>query len=224
MIVVIAMGIWGGFYFSETRFLPIKAVVIQGDYDRIDQQAVKAVLLAALRENNFLTIKPNQVREQLLQVPWVGTASVAREWPAKLVVHLVEHDVVARWNKDQLMGSDGKLFAIKSERAYRHLPVLTGPEGQQLLVWEQYKMMNQVLSTTGLKISRLALSPRQAWNAELSNGMVLVLGRTDTMNKIQRATRLYTEVIGSRGDEVDYVDLRYANAIAVRWKAERNAL
>jgi cell division protein FtsQ len=224
LVIVGFVGVGSWFYFSETRILPIKTVVIQGDYDRIDQKAVKEVLLASLRESNFLTLKTSQVREQLLQVPWVASASVSRAWPAKLIVHLMEHDVVARWNEGKLLGSDGKLFVAKSEQAYSHLPVLRGQEGQQLLIWEQYKMMNQILASSGLKINQLALSPRQAWRAQLSNGVVLVLGRTDAVNKIQRATRLYTKVIGSRGDEVDYVDLRYANAIAVRWKAEGNAL
>jgi len=216
----LGMGSWA--YFSESRILPIKSVVIQGDYDRIDQIAVKKVLLPFLSQNNFLTIKTSQVREQLLQVPWVGSVSVSREWPGKLVVHLVERDVIARWNEGYVMGSDGTLFAVKTENTYRHLPLLRGPEGHQKLVWEQYKIMNQELASAGLKIAYLTLSPRQAWQAQLANGMVLVLGRTDTLSKIQRATRLYTSVIGSRGDEVDYVDLRYANAIAVRWKAERN--
>jgi cell division protein FtsQ len=136
------------------------------------------------------------------------------------VIHLTEHNVVARWNEQQLMGVDGKVFKMKTEQAYRHLPVLSGPEGQQLLMWEQYNRMNQELASTGLKITKLVLSPRQAWQLELANGVILILGRVDTLAKVQRAAQVYTKVIGSRGDEVESIDLRYTNAIAVRWKKQ----
>jgi cell division protein FtsQ len=220
VIMLSCFGIGGWLFFSESRLFPINSVVIRGDYGRIDQQAVKNILLSSLSQNNFLTIKTDQMREQLLQVPWVGTASVSRAWPAKLVVHLTERDVVARWNEQHLMGTDGKVFSMKTEQAYRHLPVLSGPEGQQVFIWEQYNAMNQALASTGLKISKLELSPRQAWHLQLTNGVILILGRSDTLTKVQRAAQVYTKVIGSRGDEVESVDLRYSNAIAVRWKKQ----
>jgi len=224
LAVLIAGGLWGWIHFSDIRILPIKSVVIQGDYDRIDKQAVQDILVSSLSESNFLTINTRQMQTQLLSVPWVASVSVSRVWPAKLVVHLVEHDVVARWNEKQVMSVDGKLFMVNNEQAYRHLPQLQGPEGQQLLVWEQYNKMQQALTSTGLKLTTLTLNARQAWNAQLSNGMILVLGRLDAVNKIRRAIQLYTNVIGSRSDEVDYVDLRYTNAVAVRWKPIRGIL
>jgi cell division protein FtsQ len=218
--ILVCLGIWGWLHFSEIRLFPINSVVINGNSGRIDQQEVKKVLLSFLSQNNFLTLRTGQMREQLLQVPWVGTASVSRAWPAKLVIYLTERDVVARWNEQYFMGADGKVFPVKTEQAYRHLPVLTGPEGQQVQVWQQYKMMNQAFAPTGLNITHLALSSRQAWRVQLANGVVLVLGRADPLAKVQRAAQMYTKVIGSRGDEVEYVDLRYTNAIAVRWKQQ----
>jgi cell division protein FtsQ len=218
LVALTASGLWGWFLVSDTNVLPIKSVVIQGTSERIDQQAVKRVLLIALKQNNFLTIKTDQVREQLLQIPWVGAAVVSREWPAKLVVRLDEQKVIARWNTEYLIGVDGSIIPMKVEQDYSHLPVLMGSEGQHQFVWKHYNQMNQALVSTGMKMAGLSLNSRHAWQAQLNNGVVLMLGRTDPLAKIHRAAKLYTKVIGSRGDEVEYVDLRYSNAIAVRWK------
>lgn len=216
--VLLFAAIWGWFKVSGVQFMPVKTVKITGKCSRLDPQLVQQTVRSVLNECNFLTLKTGQLQERLLEVPWVSSAKVVREWPAKLHIQLTEYDVVARWNGSSFLSSNGELLVAKIESALPEIPFLSGPESQRQFVWQQYKAMKTMLDPLGLRITHLAFSTRHAWRVRLENGLVLVLGRTDTLKRLKRIVGMYSQIIGSRSDQVDYIDLRYANAIAVRWK------
>lgn len=182
------------------------------------------VRLVAERQvrGTFFTVDLEQVRSSLEKLPWVREARVERRWPDTLVVSLVEHVPLARWNDDALVSEAGEVFvAAVSEK----LPRLSGPEGSSAEVIAAYRRHQATLAPLGLAIDELRLSPRRAWRIRLDNGVQLALGRERTDARMGRFVALYPRLFGARLGEDGAtvtpatpvaVDLRYPDGFALR--------
>jgi cell division protein FtsQ len=62
------------------------------------------------------------------------------------------------------------------------------------------------------------MSPYLSWDIELTNGMKMRLGYKDVLTRVSHFVKVYPKIVGERVSDVDYVDLRYPNGLAVRWK------
>ncbi|MCA1978052.1 MAG: cell division protein FtsQ/DivIB [Thiobacillus sp.] len=170
----------------------------------------------------FFTVDLERVRHSLEKLPWVREARVERRWPDTLVVSLVEHVPLARWNDNALVNGDGEVFvAAVSGR----LPRLDGPDGSSAEVVDAYRRFGALLAPLGMRIEELRLSPRRAWRMQLDSGMTLALGRERTEARLARFVELYPRLFGARqsdgGEAVAAitpaaVDLRYPDGFAVR--------
>lgn len=175
----------------------------------------------------FFTVDLERVRESLEKLPWVHSARVERRWPDTLVVSLVEHVPLARWNEDALVDGEGIVFvAAVSDR----LPRLSGPDDASVEVVAAYRSHAAALAPLGLRIEELSLSSRRAWRMRLDSGMKIALGRDETDARLARFVRLYPALFAARtpadgGDPAAVapvsVDLRYADGFAVRMPAGR---
>ena len=175
----------------------------------------------------FFTVDLDRVRASLEKLPWVREARVERRWPDTLVVSLVEHVPLARWNDTALVDADGAVFgAAVADR----LPHLAGPEGSSTEVVEAYARFDRILAPLGMRIDTLSLSPRLAWRIRLDSGMQLALGREDTDARLARFVSLYPRLFGPRNgadgqplpvEAPPAADLRYPDGFAVRMPGGR---
>jgi cell division protein FtsQ len=95
---------------------------------------------------------------------------------------------------------------------------LQGINAERNLVLNNYRHMSELIAGLGLSVRSLALSERQAWDLTLSNGIQVVLGKDNVYQRLQRFINVYPQVIGVRSSEVNYVDMRYPNGMAVSFK------
>lgn len=172
----------------------------------------------------FFTVDLERVRNSLEKLPWVREARVERRWPGTLVVSLVEHVPMARWNDNALVNDVGDVFVAA---VARRLPRLTGPENSSAEVVAAYRRHQAALAPLGMTIAELRLSPRRAWRIRLENGMTLALGREQTDARLARFVALYPRLFvaqaADRQNDVStgpvapvMVDLRYPDGFAVR--------
>ena len=152
---------------------PLRAVTLTGELVRVDAQAVQE-RLAGRVTGNFFGVNLDEVRRLVGEAAWVRHVEVRREWPDRLVVRIEEHRPLARWTGGRLVSEQGELFEGSSDAA---LPQLAGPPGSERDVTRRYLAMRERLAPIGLEPVQVTLSPRHAWQARLSNGLVLALGR-----------------------------------------------
>jgi cell division protein FtsQ len=143
---------------------------------------------------------------------------VRRDWPDRLVISFVEQEPVARWGKDALLNRYGEVFVPSKLPDEPALPLLSGPDGHERTVLEQYRRCSQTLSPLGLHIARIELNERRAWRIGLDNAVQLELGRVDTALRLQRFVRTFPEVFAGHLDALKSVDLRYSNGFSVYWQ------
>lgn len=171
----------------------------------------------------FFTVDLESVRNSLEKLPWVREARVERRWPDTLVVSLIEHVPLARWNDNALVNEAGEVFVAAADT---RLPRLSGPEDSSDEVVAAYRRHHAALAPLGMAIDELRLSPRRAWRLKLDNGMTLALGREQTDARLTRFVALYPRLFGAQvAASADAaaapmtpvtVDLRYPDGFAVR--------
>lgn len=220
LILFIAGLCWLGATIYNASQLPIQRVKIEGTFSHLSDSEISQAVLPFVQAG-FFSIDVSQLKQRLLQLPWMKHVSVLRVWPDMVIIHLTEQDAVAHWNNNRLLNAEGELFEAQGKTVSSNLPYLAGPDGQAPEILEQYHRMNEMLQHLGLHITRLDLSMRQAWTIDLDNGMKLKLGRVQPMQGLSRFISAYNNIFGSRGTSAEWVDLRYPNGMAVRWKKEK---
>lgn len=194
----------------------LKTLEVATPVAHVTEAQVRLVAERKVR-GTFFTVDLEQVRNSLEKLPWVREARVERRWPDTLVVSLVEHEPLARWNDDALMNVAGEVFVAALDA---RLPRLSGPEDSSAEVYAAYRRYQAALAPLGMTIGELALSPRRAWRIRLDNGLALALGREQADARLARFVALYPRIFAAQ-DGVPAVpplavDLRYPDGMALR--------
>lgn len=198
---------------------PVSKVRIENQWQQINDSEVQS-LLSTFMGNGFFDFDVEGVKEELEQHPWVLQASVKRVWPDTLALQLTEQVAIARWGDTQLLNQYGEIFEPAGVESLLTLPVLTGPDQLQREVMQQYQKLNQILFPSGLRLSGLSLSRRGSWGLVLNEGMDVVVGRNDVIEKTQRFVEFYDAQDPLQSSRFQSVDLRYGNGIAVKSKEQ----
>lgn len=202
--------------FHLSYYFPIKTVRVYG-VNRVNQEEVRN-LLFPLVNRGFFTINVEYIRDRLLQMPWLSDLYVKRVWPDQVEITMVERNPIASWNEASLLSEAGELFTPKKETYPANLPRFIGPNGKQIFMLQNFKDINRLLSPLRAKISYLELTPDYSWKLTLDNGITMQIGHKDTLTRLHHFVKVYPKIVGIRAADVDYIDLRYPNGVAVRWK------
>lgn len=201
------------------NLLPIRSVVLLDMPVKVASGEVLAMTRREVR-GNFLTVNIDSLRRSLETLPWVRKVSIRREFPGRLAVQIEEHHALAHWNDDALVNSFGEVFVAETTEP---LPEFVGVKGSTAEMAQQYENFGKQLDGLHLRVDKLELSPRHAWQMRLNNNWVLELGREDMQQRLARFVLVYPYGISPdqpAGQGVDQerlvVDMRYHHGFAVR--------
>lgn len=206
---------WAWSFFKNPNEFPIKSVKVASRFEHIDESQLKNII-APLVIHGFFNVSTNELRQQLLHLPWIAVVNIERVWPNKLSIQITEQQAVAKWGDDKLLNADGKIFAPPSNTFPAHLPILIASDDQQELVWQYFQGCKQVLQGSGVSINLLELNARGALHMVLNNGIEVQLGRTELVPRLQRLVAVYPKLMADKQGHVQNIDLRYENGLAVR--------
>lgn len=167
----------------------------------------------------FFTVDIAAVRSAIDELPWVASAEVRRIWPDQLEIIIQEQLPVARWGNEALLSTQGYLFTAVDVAEYQHLPQLIGPKGGQLRVMQQYLKFSRALRPFGYSVAQLEMRERGSWFVTTQTGLQLLFGRDHLVEKMRRFAVVYEKELQEQADKIERVDLRYANGLAVAWRA-----
>lgn len=210
-------------WMEDAQRLPLSRLVVTGEryYTRNDD--IRQAILALGPPGTFMTQDVDIIQQQIERLPWIKQASVRKQWPDELKIHLVEYVPIARWNDQHLVDAQGNAFSVPAERTSKQtLPMLSGPEGSENEVLQGYRDMGMVLAKDKFTLKQAAMTARRSWQLTLNNGIKLNLGRGDTMKRLDRFVELYPvlqQQAQADNKRISYVDLRYDSGAAVGWEA-----
>lgn len=201
---------------------PVAQIQIAGAARHLDKQAIAGDLASGI-DAKLMEVDLQRLRDLVIRDPWVHDASISRQWPPSLRVEIVEEVPVARWGDKGLLNHQGDIFWPELKPEYAGLPKLSGPAHETVKIMEQFHDLTRMFAANGLKLSGLTLEPRGAWTIDLNNGVRVVAGRDRLIPRLKRFLTVYRLTLAPRASEIEQIDIRYTNGIAVRWRAEEKS-
>nr|WP_102797326.1 cell division protein FtsQ/DivIB [Bowmanella denitrificans] len=218
VVVLVGMGYAAyrlNVWLDDEQQLPVRDIKVSGELKYLVKQDVEN----AIRKNqpgSFFELDIERALQDIEALPWVYRASIRKDWPNNLHVHVVEQQVVANWNDDMLLNVQGGTFIARQPEGLA-LPRLYGPQGSEQTALQGFRAMQALLARSGVSVSELVLTERFAWNLRLDNGLGLNLGRDEFIDRLQRFVDIYP-LLKKDERRAEYVDLRYDTGLAVGWQ------
>ncbi|MDA8361217.1 MAG: cell division protein FtsQ/DivIB [Gammaproteobacteria bacterium] len=194
---------------------PVRRVRFVGHFPRVPRDRLVAVI-APFMHANFYALDLAAVAAAVRAVPWVAHVSVTRRFPRTLDIGLRDQRLVAQWNGGGFVNAQGAQIHLDGVGRPQGLPIFDGPQGGEAQMWTRYQQFSAILAPLSLTITRLWLSARQSWRAQLGDGVTIVLGRRPDA-RLVRLVRVYPQ-LAAQISHMRRIDLRYTNGFAVRWR------
>ena len=198
-------------WMEDAQRLPLSKLVLTGERHYTRNDDIRQSILALGAPGTFMTQDVNIIQSQIERLPWIKQASVRKQWPDELKIHLVEYVPIARWNDQHMVDAEGNTFSVPTGRANKQvLPMLYGPEGSASEVLQGFRDMGQVLAKDRFTLKEAAMTARRSWQLTLNNDIKLNLGRGDTIKRLARFVELYPvlqQQAQTDGKRISYVDL-----------------
>lgn len=201
---------------------PVAVIEVSGDLQQVSHVELNGVLDHWL-ETSFLSADLETIKATVEAMPWVKSAVVSRAWPDQLSVNVEEQVAVANWGHDAYLNPEGVVFKPSIVSLEFGRPMLLGPVNAPLST--RLEMMNKAaqlqvaLSEVDLHVDSLSLNERGAWDLGIANGPVVALGAEHEADRLQRALHVVSKMNPDALVQVERLDARYTNGVAVRWKA-----
>jgi cell division protein FtsQ len=204
---------------GDPHLFPVKHVKIVGDLAYLQSVKLRKIILPFL-DKGFIRLDSLKLKEQLLQTePWLQAVRVQRFWPATLVVYFSVKKPIAWMGRNNLLDSEGNVFRVeKLGTLPSTLPRFISPLGQQKYLLDAYQQWVPVLAPRALTIKTLQWNPQQFWSLRLNNGLQLYLGNNKPAEQLARFVKVYPDVLASKVTMIEYIDLRYPQGMAVKFR------
>ncbi len=197
---------------------PVASVIVEGEFKFVSRETIVNHVEPQLQQG-FLQLSLQALKLQLQKMPWVDSVAVGRRWPDQLVINVSEHRAIARWGDQAILNQRGEVVTIGSHESVMSLPLLSGDLSQSELILQRYQDLSKLLRKRHLEIAELHRDASRAWRLRLLPDMQIEIGRGQVMEKMQRFVQVYDRVLASKQTQIEGVDIRYKNGLAVRWRA-----
>lgn len=228
--------VWGWHIGQQWLQKPLVEISVSGELKQLQPSRLERQMWQHLSQiqalgqsesiaaGGYIAADLSEFKQSLEQLPWVNEVSVRRRWPDGLLIQVREQQPVARWGTQGLVNEQGEVFSPAvlatetGQQQFGQLPTLSGPENRSLNLMAQYRDFNQLLRPLGLSLTGLEMEARGAWAMQLDNGIKLVVGRGQPIEKMQRFSEVYSTVLKRYAERIAQVDVRYTNGLAVTWR------
>ncbi|WP_438970175.1 cell division protein FtsQ/DivIB [Methylophaga sp.] len=215
LFVIVVLGT--GIYLHQADTLPVKHVTVAGEIRHTDKDGLVAAVSPFVR-GSFIDVDVASIRQAGEDLPWVKQIQVRRVWPDTLHLVVEEHKAVARWNQGGLVNTSGAVFFPEHDTLPSGLVQLNGPEGTSELMARRLIEIQQQVDELGLKVTAVSMDKRRAWQVDFKKGLHLKLGRADGDLRLNRFVTVYGSSLNTFREQIEEVDMRYTNGLAVVWK------
>lgn len=223
LCLIITMLPW---FFSQPNF-HLKYLILNISSDNVQHVKPKELKKLVIMELNgtALTTDLGPIYKSVLSHPWIKEATVRRIWPNKILVNLVEHNIIGVWSDGRFVTQAGKLLQfdkLQSESINKEkncfLLKLDGPNETVTAVLDRARMISKKASKVGLQTTGVQLTSQYDWRVFFSNGMKMELGGENLETPLEkRLDNFFNSIAWVRKKikkDLISVDLRYAQGFA----------
>jgi cell division protein FtsQ len=217
---LVAVGIVFATYQLSLKMLDreISSIAISGPFQRVTALHIEEAISEEI-DAGFVGADIDRIQAQILAMPWIDQARVARRWPSRISISVTEQVPAAVWGDSGLLNTRGELFVTDLRHVPAELPRLSGPDVRSAEVAARYLAVREQLIPVGLDIIRVHVDARGSWEMTLGNGIEVRLGRRAVADRTDLFLGVVADIISGRAKEIAYVDMRYGNGFTIGWKS-----
>jgi cell division protein FtsQ len=215
LVVLPIVGVLCG-WFAADRW-PVTQLTVQAEFKHVSAEQIRAAVRPRLGKG-FFALNLDAVQSAVAALPWVESVEASKRWPDTLLLRVYERQPFARWNSNQLISGEGKVFTVPDAADYNQLPDLRGPDDHLAEVISFFADVQKAFTGTHLKITGVTLTDRGSWSVSTDTGAQIVIGdRNQAGHRLHRFLDVYAQVMAGHDQGFEYADLRYTNGFAVKW-------
>lgn len=207
---------WFVSYLQNPNTLPVNKIHALGAFNMVNETMLREVVAKTVT-GGYFTVNVDEVKHAVEEIPWVYQANVSRVWPDTISINVTEQSALAYWATGGIVNQHGTLFKPTETNKSLSLPVFDAPLGMERNMTEFYLMARDIVEPLGLIITHLHMDSRRAYRLTLSNGIDVLLGRENMQDRLKRFARVYQKVLATRAEDIERIDTRYSNGLAVGW-------
>jgi len=218
--------------------LRVKEIIVEGN--RIVEKN-EIMQISQVKNGTLLyEVDLTGVQRNVLSHLYVKEASVERNIPSSIKISVVERQPLTLVNANEIryLDEDGVVLPHSISKAVFDLPVLSGiPEDASLKLGSRVEHVDVQEALAVLwsakflskelyhMISEVQIRQGDIVLYSADGGIPIIFGRDEIPNKLARLETFWNEVVKDQGvQNLQYIDVRYADQIVVRWKPEHQAL
>ena len=207
---------WFVTYLQNPNTLPIQKIHALGTFTMVNESMLRDVVAKTVT-GGYFNVNVDEVQQAVEALPWVYQANVGRVWPDTIAINVTEQTALATWATGGMVNTQGTLFKPIEIVRPLPLPVFDGPVGMERNMTEFYGQAKSIVDELELSIRQLTMDSRHAYRLTLSNGIVILLGKENMLDRLKRFARVYKKVLATRAGDIARVDTRYSNGLAIGW-------
>ncbi len=149
---------------------PISSIEISGPFQRVSALQIEEAISTEIGQG-FVGADLDHIHAEIIALPWIDQARVARRWPSRISITVTEQIPAAVWGESGLLNTRGELFVNAARHPPAELPRLSGPDSRSADVATRYLEVRDRLIPVGLDLRRVHLDARGSWEMTLQNGI-----------------------------------------------------
>ena len=219
-VVVFVIGIlliWPAVKKKIEEYIPIRYVQVEGAFQYIDKDDIKMKINPLVQEGYF-SVDIQARFQSVMSLPWTEKVQVERIWPDRVKLRIYEQKPVVRWQAHSLLNVHGDIFRPVNIDKFESLAVLYAPIDQRKQWLDVMDGLSVNLMDQGLHLTKFRVTERQSWLLGMDNGMSIQLGRFQPLQKFTQLMKAFVVSGSDLVSKIAYVDMRYPNGYAVRWR------
>jgi cell division protein FtsQ len=173
------------------------------------------------RGGSMLAFDAARARARVLDVDWVGEATVSRLFPGTIHVAIVEREPFAVWQKGKvrhIIDGNASVITEATAAALEQLPYIVGegaPEAAE-------KLLAMLKARPALRVRAAVRVGQRRWTLKLEDGVEVMLPAAGIEVALDELIRL-DDATGLLGRNVRVVDLRIPDRLTVKTREEADA-
>ena len=186
----------------------VAEIEIAGNTHTTASDVFEALGLADRR--SLISMSPTGARQALTQLPWVGSASIAKVYPNRLQIEIEERDAFAVWQQGEaltVIEQDGSVIGgYAADARLAALPLLVGKGAADL--GSEFIDVVSVYQDIAPRVRAYIRVGTRRWNLRLDNGITIQLPEQGVDIALARLTDMQAE-LGVMDRDLAGIDLRF---------------
>ena len=192
----------------------VNKITLRGRVNTPRENIIKVVGLK--RGDPILGFEVEDLQKKLINLPWIKSATVKRNWPNTVEIRISERYPIALWQRNKyqyLIDTEGKIITSKGLNSFRNLLLVAGKGAHKAAP----TLIAIIKSEPPLaaKVSTASLIGQRRWNLKLKTGIEIRLPARDPLKAWQRLSYLNSKHKVLARD-IQIIDMRLPSRLIIR--------